>query len=184
MELRSFLITTLGLALAILLFNCQVKPEEILDMQEYTGPVAEVEDAVIYYSDSAKVKIKMDTPVLLRFGSGDEEYPKGLFLEFYDKEGKPNATLEADYCYYTKKDDLFKATGNVKIKNLEKGDQLDTEELFWNRKKEEVFTDKPVAIRKDGDLHYGEGLKAKQDFSSYTLINPKGKISLKNQEEN
>ena len=83
--------------------------------------------------------------------------------------------------YYTKKEDVYKATGNVIIKNIEKGDRLDTEELFWSRKKEEVYTDKFVKIEQGGDLLLGDGLTAKQDFSSYNIIKPKGKLSLNNQ---
>lgn len=161
-----------------LLFYCAPKSEEILEVQEYTGPVGEVENAIIYYSDSAQVKMRMETPRLLEFGNGDSEYPEGLFLEFFDKDGKPTSTLEADYCYYTKKEDLYKATGNVIIKNIEKGDRLDTEELYWNKKDEEVFTDKFVRIEQGGDLLLGDGLKAKQDFSSYNIINLKGKLTL------
>lgn len=177
-----FLLYILSVLLNLALFiDCSPKSEEILEVQEYTGPIGEVENATIYYSDSAKVKMKMETPRLLEFGNGDSEYPDGFFLEFYDNEGNSTSTLEADYCYYTKKEDVYKATGNVIIKNIEKGDRLDTEELFWSRKDEEVYTDKFVKIEQGGDLLLGDGLKAKQDFSSYNIIKPKGKLSLNNQ---
>ena len=180
--MRSLVIAFLLASVSVSLFNCSPRSEELLDIQEYTGPIGEVLNATIFYSDSAKVKMRMNTPKLYNYGNGDSEYPEGLFMEFFDNEGNLTSSLEADYCYYTKKVDLYKATGNVVIKNLEKGDRLDTEELFWNKKKEEVFTDKFVRIEKDGDLHLGDGLKAKQDFSSYSLLNPHGKLSLSNQD--
>ena len=180
--MRSLVFSILLVLVSVSFFNCSPKSEELLEIQEYTGPVGEVLNATIYYSDSAKVKMRMNTPKLYNYGNGDSEYPEGLFMEFFDNEGNPTSSLEADYCYYTKKDDLYKATGNVIIKNLEKGDRLDTEELFWNKKKEEVFTDKFVRIEQDGDLLLGDGLKAKQDFSSYNILNPKGKLSLSKQD--
>jgi LPS export ABC transporter protein LptC len=163
---------------AFVLSNCQTKSDEAMEILEYTGPVVELGPAITYFSDSAKVKMKMEAPKQLEFGSGDREFPEGLFLQFFDKEGKPTSTLRADYCYYTKKDDLYKATGNVVVQDIETNDRLDTEELFWNRKKEEVFTEKFVRIEKDGELHVGDGLEAKQDFSYWKILNSKGTITL------
>jgi len=120
----------------------------------------------------------MEAPRQLEFSGGDREFPEGLFLQFFDQEGNPTSTLKADYCYYTKKDDLYKATGNVIVQDVETKDRLDTEELFWNQKKEEVFTEKFVRIEKDGELHVGDGLEAKQDFSYWKILNSKGIISL------
>ncbi len=164
------------------IFSCENKSDEITEIQEYTGPIREGRNLVIYRSDSAIVTLKMTTPRILDFGSGDQEFPEGFFLEFYDKKGNPTSSLKADYCYYTKKDDLYKATGNVVVQDQETNDRLDTEELFWNRKKEEVFTDKFVRIEKDGELHVGDGLEAKQDFSYWKILNSKGTITLKDQE--
>ncbi len=150
----------------------------MLEIQEYAGPIIEIGDAVTYYSDSARVKMRMEAPRQLEFGSGDREFPEGLFLEFFDESGNPTSTLRADYCYYTREEDLYKATGNVVIQDIETNDRLDTEELFWNQKKEEVFTDKFVRIEKDGELHVGDGLEAKQDFSYWKILNSKGTITL------
>lgn len=177
MDLRFFIIA-FSLLGTFALSDCQTKSDEAMEIQEYTGPIVELGPAITYFSDSAKVKMKMEAPKQLEFGSGDREFPEGLFLQFFDKQGKPTSTLKADYCYYTKKDDLYKATGNVVVQDIETNDRLDTEELFWNRKKEEVFTEKFVRIEKDGELHVGDGLEAKQDFSYWKILNSKGTISL------
>jgi LPS export ABC transporter protein LptC len=173
-----FSIAVFFVLVAFVLSECQTKSDEAMEIKEYTGPVVELGPATTYFSDSAKVKMRMEAPRQLEFGSGDREFPEGLFLQFFDNEGNPTSTLKADYCYYTKKDDLYKATGNVVVQDIETNDRLDTEELFWNRKKEEVFTEKFVRIEKDGELHVGDGLEAKQDFSYWKILNSKGTISL------
>ncbi|NJN25679.1 MAG: LPS export ABC transporter periplasmic protein LptC [Cyclobacteriaceae bacterium] len=123
------------MTVATLFSNCGSKIDELQEIQEYTGPIIEMGESTTYYSDSAVVKMKMDAPRQLEFANGDREFPEGLFLEFFDKQGNPTSTLRADYCYYTRKEDLYKATGNVIVKNLQNNDRLDTEELFWNEKK-------------------------------------------------
>jgi len=166
------------ITVALLLSYCGPKPDDLLEVQEYTGPILEIGHAVTYYSDSARVKMRMEAPRQLEFGTGDREFPEGLFLQFFDINGNLTSTLKADYCYYTKKEDIYKATGNVVIEDVETNDRLDTEELYWNQKKEEVFTDKFVRIEKDGELHVGDGLEAKQDFSYWKILNSKGTITL------
>lgn len=162
----------------VFFINCSSKNNEILEIQEYTGPIVEMGQAITYYSDSAVVTMKMDAPRQLVFGNGDREFPEGLSMEFFDQEGNPTSSLRADYCYYTKKEELYKATGNVIVKNVKNNDRLDTEELFWSAQKKEVFTEKFVRIEKDGNINFGDGLKAKEDFSSYEILNSKGEITL------
>ena len=157
-------------------YSCDTKIDDVIDIQEYTGPIHEVENGITYYSDSAVVKMKMISKKQLKFANGDDEFPEGLFLEFFDEKGEPSSTLKADYCYYTKKEDRYKVTGNVMIRDYTTGDRLDTEELFWNPKKEDIFTDKFVRIEKDGKLHMGEGLEAKQDLSFYRILKPTGTL--------
>ena len=169
--------TLIIFVISFLVLNCKSKTNEVLEIQEYTGPIREVGPANNYYSDSAVVKMRMEAPRQLDFSNGDSEFPEGLFLEFYD-EGILTTTLKADYCYKTAKDELWKATGNVVIQRIDNGDRLDTEELFWNARKEEVFTEKFVRIEKDGDLHLGEGLEAKQDFSYWKILNAQGTLPL------
>ncbi len=177
MGMRYFLTSCLVLCWLASNFSCDSK-DDIVEIQEYTGPIREGTNLVVYRSDSAIVNLKMETPRILDFRSGDQEFPAGFFLEFYNKQGQSTSSLRADYCFYTKKDDLYKATGNVVLQDRETNDRLNTEELFWDRKKQMVFTDKFVRIEKDGELHVGDGLEAKQDFSYWKILNSKGTISL------
>lgn len=166
----------------ILGFGCTNKSSDIPEIQEYTGPIIEIGPAVNYYSDSAVVKMKMIAPRQLEFGNGDREFPEGLYLEFFEN-GKMTSSLKADYCYFTKKEELYKATGNVVARNVITQDQLDTEELFWDYRKEEVFTDKFVRVEQNGELTTGVGLEAKQDFSYYKILEVQGTLPLTNQNQ-
>jgi LPS export ABC transporter protein LptC len=172
----------LPLITIIALSSCGNKSNEALEFQEYNGPVIEIGPAVNYYSDSAVVKMRMEAPRQLEFGNGDREFPEGLYLEFFEN-GEMTSTLKADYCYYTKEDDLYKATGNVIIKRVSNGDRLDTEELYWSQKDEDVFTDKNVIIQQEGELIKGVGLEAKQDFSYYKILEVTGTLPLSKENE-
>jgi len=165
----------------IFAFSCGGRSDEAIEIQEYTGPIMELGHAITYFSDSALVKIRMEAPRQYDFNNGDREFPEGIFIEFYEN-GKMTSTLRADYCYYTEDDDLYKATGNVVIQRIDNNDRLDTEELFWNQKKQDVFTDKYVIIQQGDELLEGVGLEAKQDFSYYKILDTKGTIFLNKEE--
>ena len=149
-------------------------------MEQYNGPLREVKDMVSYYSDSATMKLKMEAPILLEFESMDKEFPTGIYLEFYDKKGNIESTIEANYCYYYYSRNEYKATGDVVVKSIEPKQILSTEELFWNEKTAKIHTDKFVTIETEDQIMMGTGLEADQDFSTYTILKGSGNISLDN----
>ena len=115
---------------------------------------------------------------LLRYENGDEEYPEGIYVEFYGKDTVITSTLEGDKAYYTKETDEYQAVGNVKLESLKNQQKLSTEELFWSRKDKQVYTEKFVIIETKEDVLHGEGLTAAQDFSSYRILKPTGELGL------
>ena len=124
----------------------------------------------------------MKAPRQNDFESGDTEWPHGLFLESFDESGESKTTFQANYVFYNRAEDLYRAEGNVIVKSLENGDELNTEELFWKPSDEEFFTEKFVTIRSDDEIHTGEGLRANQDFTSYRILKPSGSFVLEESE--
>ena len=154
-------------------------PQEQLDEREvYDGAFHEFEGLQLWYSDSAIVRLMVQADKVLEFENGDQEYPEGIYVEFYGKDTVTTSTLEADKAYYSMEDDEYRAVGNVKLESLVKKQKLSTEELFWNRKDQQVYTEKFVIIETQEDVLHGEGLTAAQDFSSYRILKPTGDLSL------
>lgn len=148
---------------------------------EYEGPLQEAEQVELLYTENTRLKVKMRAPLLYEFKSGDREFPKGVNLEFYDETGSLTSTMRSDHAYYFKTDDKWRARGKVEVINIEKNEQLNTEELFWFPVKETISTDKFVTIRLQKEVIYGEGLEAKQDMSSYEITDPHGSFSVDDQ---
>jgi len=160
------------------LAGCSNTDQEIKKIQPYDGPVQEAQDVELYYSEDAKVTTKMVAAKWLQFENGDQEFPKGIYMEFYDEEGNISSTLKANDAYYFEEEKKYRGRGDVVIKNIEKNQQLNTEELFWTPDDEKMFTDEFVTIKLDKEVLYGRGLEAKQDFSWYVLKKPEGEFYL------
>ncbi|HEX5170523.1 MAG TPA: LPS export ABC transporter periplasmic protein LptC [Cyclobacteriaceae bacterium] len=144
----------------------------------YEGPISEAENVEHYYTENDLVKVKLLAALVYEYQNGDKEFPKGLYLEFYNEFGRISSTLRANHAYYFKKEDQWRGQGNVEVKNIEKNEQLNSEELYWKPKDQKIFTEKFVTIRLQSDVIYGEGLEAKQDLSSYKILKPSGTLEI------
>ncbi|WP_181304842.1 LPS export ABC transporter periplasmic protein LptC [Rufibacter sp. XAAS-G3-1] len=166
-----------ALLLSAFSWSCQ-QGEETIKPIEYNGPSSETYNQVTIYSDSAKMKLKLSAPVEQQLQNGDIIYPKGMYITFYEEE-TPTTIITAKYGRYDKAKDQYFARNDVVVKNIVKKEQLNTEELFWERQKQSIFTDKFVRITSVDEVVTGVGLTAKQDFSDYTLKQFSGSFVLK-----
>ncbi len=175
-----FLLRSIAIILGILPFlsSCDDTQDQLNELEVYEGAFHEVEGLNLWYSDSAIVILMVEAQRLLEFENGDREYPEGIYVEFYGKDKVTKSTLKADHAFYTKKTDLYRAVGNVKLVSLEKNQKLSTEELFWSAREKQVYTEKFVIIETEEDVLHGEGLTAAQDFSTYRILKPTGELGL------
>jgi LPS export ABC transporter protein LptC len=146
---------------------------------EYRGPLREATTVDMLYAEKDRIKVKLVAKRILEFKNGDQEFPEGLYLEFYDENGNLTSTLKANHAFRFKKDNLWRGRGKVEVKNIEKKQELNTEELFWNPMTKKIYTDKFVTIRLESEVIYGTGLDALQDLSSYTIRKPEGDFEIK-----
>ena len=166
----------LYISLVFGLAACGNTDKEIDDLKPYEGPVQSAEDMVLFRSESATLRVKLITPKFMEFANGNREFPKGIYMEFFDEQGKMTTTLKANEAKYFKEEDHWRGRGDVEIKNIDTKEQLNTEELFWKPTDERMFTEKFVTIRLPDQVLYGKGLEAKQDFSEYTIKQPEGEF--------
>ncbi len=164
--------------LSLLLQSCGTPDQGIEEIPKYEGAIQQAEDMVLYHSEDAIVKNKLVTPKFLEYVNGDREFPEGLHFEFYDEEGNVTSTLEANEAYYFKEEDQWRGRGDVEVRNIERNQKLESEELYWKPKDEQIFTEKFVTITLPDKVIYGEGLTAKQDFSSYRIKKPQGTFDI------
>jgi LPS export ABC transporter protein LptC len=162
--------------------SCDAELSEEAEKSKYSGPLRTLEEANIFHSDSGKVKAKVFAKKILYLENEDREAPDGFFTTFYEKDGSESATLEADYAYYSKEDELWRAQGNVIIQNKLNAETLRTEELFWDPRTGDVSTEKFVKIETADEIITGTGLEAKQDFSSWTIKKPEATFLIEEDE--
>ncbi len=172
----------LVLAVSIFFTSCQSNdPEEIksltgqLDLPSLT--VVDLESTML---DSGRIKYRLITPLLERYDNTDEPYddfPEGLHFLSYNKNGEIIAQIKCNNARHYSKKDLWELNNNVEAIN-EKGEILNTEQLFWDMKKKLIYSEKHVKITTKTDIINGIGFESKEDMSNYTIKNITGIVEI------
>jgi LPS export ABC transporter protein LptC len=149
-------------------------------------PDLTAEKIELFYSDSARLQMKLSAPIVKDFNTANEkrrEFPKGLHVWYYEKNGELKAEITANWAKHYIETDLWEAQSNVVVTNSE-GRKLESEQLFWDPQKGIVYSEKYTKITNpDGTVATGNKFNAKQDFSEYELLRGKATIVLKDEEK-
>ncbi len=148
----------------------------------YTADDAAVEIArgvEILYSDSAVLRVRVKAPTLHHYLDPDnprQEFPDGIHIDFFTPDALHiNSVLTARFAVRYTDRGLITARDSVVLITANR-EVLETEELIWDENKEQLRTDKFVKITRPGEVIYGFGLEANQDFSFWKITVPKGVI--------
>lgn len=175
-------------AATFLFLACSNSSEEI---KKVTGEVdlkpLNVQKNIVYeYSDSSFKKLEVRAPEVIDFSQLKEpyrEFPSGIKVTFYDKLGQPESKLTANYAKELVKEQLWEARGNVVVVNAKK-EQLNTEQLFWDVRKEIIYSHVFVKIATGDEVIMGDSFEADQNFTSYIIKgNVQGKIEIEDKKD-
>ncbi|GAB3899255.1 hypothetical protein GCM10028803_20050 [Larkinella knui] len=178
--IRKHILTTLFVSLlGFGLTSCNEEPAA-KKSKPYTGPLEEINDVQILYSEAGLLKVKMKTPLQYKYQSNDRVYPKTVNIEFYGPDQQIETTLRADSGRYVQAQNYYRVMGNVVVINLKKNEELYTPELNWNPTTKKVYTEKKVKIlsKRSNERLEGVGLDTDQTFSHYFIRKPSGIFQL------
>lgn len=147
------------------------------DTMIYTQEAKNVE---IKYNDSGFLKALIKAKTLVgykREGQNIVRMPNGIMAYFYNRDGEQESFLTAEKGISYQDQKIIEVTQNVEVVNAE-GEKLNTEKLVWDQKTEKIHTDKFVRITTATEVLTGIGMEARQDFSQWTILKPRGQISV------
>ena len=179
---------TLIVAIVFVTSSCQQDSLTVEDIKKaYEIKQERGEDVTILYSENGYTKAKLFAHTFLQKNDIEPAYTEmkdGLQVDFFDENTEIKSTLTAKYGrYYESKGNVL-VKDSVVVKNA-KGETLNTEELIWNQKLEQFYSEKFVKVTTPTQVIFGDGLEANQDFSEYQIKNVRGTIMVdKNQVPN
>ena len=127
-------------------------------------------------SDSGITRYKIITEEWNIFDKKNPPYwafEKGVYLEKFDTLFHIDASIKADTAYYYEKKKIWELRSNVQIQS-QRGDKFETELLFWDEKKEKVYSDKFIRISQEDKVITGYGFESDQNLAEYQIKNTTG----------
>lgn len=171
----------------IIIFFSSCERNNIEKINEITGelnaPTVAVTNTEIIVTKNALIEVKVISKQINRYINIDEpytEFPKGLYVEFYDSTQKVNSFIKANYCIYDETEQLWTAENDV-VSVSEQGDTLNTEYLVWDQKSAKIYSDRYVRITNQDGIIHGKGFEANQDLSNWKIKKTSGTLSVENE---
>lgn len=166
----------------IFLSSCENDEAEVKNLNTKKLGVEEAKSIKLNYTLGGKTKAILTAPLMLRVQDTMPyyEFPKTLQTDFYNQNGVVESRLTALYARYKETKSIVYLRDSVKVINLEKGDTLYCQELYWDRARvgREFYTDKAVRIRTKTQILDGIGMEASQDFKNWLITNPTGILNV------
>ncbi|ULC59133.1 LPS export ABC transporter periplasmic protein LptC [Flaviramulus sp. BrNp1-15] len=131
------------------------------------------------YTDSGRVTANLLSNKSLDYSNRDfpfYEFVEGVTLHIYDKNNN-KSTIIADYAIAYTETDLIDMQSNVVITTHDNR-VLKTDQLFYDQKKEWLYTNKPVSFKTEEDIINGNGFDSNRDFTNAEVLEVTGIITL------
>lgn len=164
-----------------LLISCENNPNEVRELTEVLEePIEYQEDLEMVYTELGFKRFRLLAPAAANYGHLERpyfEFAKGIDVIFFDLEGEPENTLVADYAIRYPNESLWEARRNVVVVSSD-NKTLETELLYWDEKKEIIYSDDFVTINTGKEIILGEGFEADQYFNNYKIFKITGEIDI------
>lgn len=131
-------------------------------------------------SENGLLTTKFHTPLMEQYDYAPEpyeEYKHGVDMVNYDSLGNVSSTFRANYAIFFKRLNLWETKGDVVVTN-EKGDRLETNQLFWNRTTKRVYSNVDSDFFMGDDALTGTSFESNEDLSDWEVRDAKGGIHL------
>lgn len=166
--------------MVLALVSCEgEKPKSDIDWE--TTPVQTVRGMKAMEFEKADLTMEMRTRALdtYKYEKDSEPvtkevYSEGFEVYVYNEDGLLESQLISEGAMHTttKKADDWMAFGNVNILNHIKGERIITDTVYWDKQKEQIYTDCYVVMTSPKGKLQGYGMRCDQRANRSTILKP------------
>ena len=178
-----FLVHWISLLLIANLIACENTTEEIKQVKVMdTDGIERAKNVVLYYSDSAVVRLQLNAPTMLNYLDKENprrEFPDGIKTIFFDDSGNLSSRLTAKFAVQQERKQVVTVRDSVVIWNYRK-ERLECEELVVDKMKNKISSTKYVKITTPSNTIIGEGFTSNLEFTKWRILKVTGEIQSEN----
>ena len=165
-------------AVAFVVYSCKGKlgKAEAKSLEE--SPMQTVDGMLVVHSENGKIQMRMEADVMERYQKDSVSYelfPAGFSVLAYTEEGLLETQIVSDQAKHLKFEDgreSWEAYGNVVVKNLIKQEVMETDTLYWDQKKEKIYTHCYVKMYSPSGFMQGYGMESDQRARNSIIFRP------------
>ena len=166
----------------VIIFSCENSISRINEITQLEDTLAAITTYDIVYerSDSGFIRVRLSSPLMKRYVGEDEynEFPNGFEIIFFNKNGDQTSYITANYGIDYRKRKIMNARNNVVIQNYETNEELYTENLIWNQKKNIIKSNTFVKLVMPDKTIFGDSMWANEEFTEHEIYNIKGQFDI------
>lgn len=179
---------TILITVSVYLISCKNDIETINALSnEIDLPAQSGKNFEVQYTDSGKLKVIFKAPYVERYIRNDDQgsyydFKDGIEIQFYDYDETLESVVTARQGVFYEDNNLGIARDSVVARNVKTGEQLNTEELYWNRENETIYSNVFTKITNEDGVFFGEkGFQSDQNFDNYKLIGSSGTVRVRDE---
>ena len=180
--IRSITVLVFG---TVMLFSCKTDIKEVNAIEAARAglPNMSGENMELFYSDSARLKYRVTTPLYNKYDEENkkyDEFPKGIHAELYEKDGSMVGSITSKYAKKLEEEMLWELRNEVVVINAE-GKKLETDLMYWDMKKEIVYSDRYSRLTSGDQIIEGnKGFKSDQSLKNPVFNKITGVVEIEN----
>ncbi len=171
--------TATALAVAFIFFSCNRKLSTADKLDLNRTPLQTIDSMFIVQTTDGGLQFRVEAEVMERYvtdTSSYEKFPSGVELYGYNEEGLLETMILADDALHEQgnkgKYEIWSAFGNVVIQNILKRETMETDTIFWDRQKGEIYTDCYVRLYSPDGFMQGVGMRSDERARNSIIYKP------------
>lgn len=151
---------------------------EKIDMSQ--TPLQTIDDMFAVNTRNGRVTMRLEADIMQHFENDTmvwDAFPKGLSVYGYNDEGLLETVILADEARHTSKktgadEEQWAAFGNVVVHNVINLQTMETDTIYWDQSKSEIFTDSYVKMYSPDGFMQGYGMRSDDKARNSILRRP------------
>jgi len=168
-----------AIAVAFVVFSCKGKIT-IDDKKDFKSmPIQTVDSMFIVQTENGNLKMRVEADVMERYDNDTtafELFPKGVAVYGYTEGGLMETMILADNAKHVKNKnserEMWSAFGNVVVQNIIKRETMETDTIYWDRSKHEIYTDCYVRLYSSDGFMQGYGMRSDERARNSIIYKP------------
>lgn len=151
-----------------------------------TMPIESAREIEIIYTENGNVKALLTSPLYNKYEGENPymEFSEGIKIIFFDSLKNEKSQLTSNYARSDEKSKIMEAKSDVVIYNYEKEEQINTEHLIWDQKKQIIYSNVFVKITTKDEVIYGaEGFESDQNMDKWIIKKTSAEFKIDNDDQ-